>query len=237
VTQQEWQTVLTSCSRSWAERKFRVFVLACCRRIAHLSTDRRHHAVLKFVEQLAETGKRTGRTKTARGALAVEQKLTFERPHIPVEKRTAALVAECVAHAFCRALDPDPFRAAVDAARAAAAAVGWERELQAGNVTGAAAPTTFKADEERFQVNLVLEIGGDPVQQATIESGWLRWNHGTIPSIAQSIYEEEAWDRLGILADALEDAGCTDAAILSHCRQPGFHVRGCWVVDLLLGKS
>jgi len=40
-----------------------------------------------------------------------------------------------------------------------------------------------------------------------------------------------------ILADALEDAGCTDAAILEHCRGPGPHVRGCWVVDLILGKS
>ncbi len=43
--------------------------------------------------------------------------------------------------------------------------------------------------------------------------------------------------RLALLADALEDAGCTDADILAHCRGPGPHVRGCWVVDLLLGKK
>jgi hypothetical protein len=46
-----------------------------------------------------------------------------------------------------------------------------------------------------------------------------------------------ALDRLPILADALEEAGCTDADILAHCRGPGPHVRGCWVVDLLLGKE
>jgi hypothetical protein len=43
--------------------------------------------------------------------------------------------------------------------------------------------------------------------------------------------------RLAVLADALEDAGCTDAEILSHCRSPGPHVRGCWVVDEILGKK
>jgi hypothetical protein len=55
--------------------------------------------------------------------------------------------------------------------------------------------------------------------------------------LAQGIYDERAFERLPILADALEDAGCTDAAILVHCRGPGPHVRGCWVVDLILGKQ
>ena len=70
-----------------------------------------------------------------------------------------------------------------------------------------------------------------------LDSRWLAWNGGTIHHLAQAIYDERAFDRLPILADALEDAGCTDAAILDHCRQPGEHVRGCWVVDLLLGKT
>jgi hypothetical protein len=55
--------------------------------------------------------------------------------------------------------------------------------------------------------------------------------------LAQGIYEEQAWDRLPILADALEESGCTSADILNHCRQPGEHVRGCWVIDLILGKE
>ena len=66
---------------------------------------------------------------------------------------------------------------------------------------------------------------------------WLAWNDGTVPRITQAIYDERAFDRMPVLADALEDAGCTDRAILDHCRQPGPHVRGCWVVDLLLGKE
>jgi hypothetical protein len=56
-------------------------------------------------------------------------------------------------------------------------------------------------------------------------------------NLAQTIYDQRAFDQMSNLADALEDAGCTDAAILDHCRSPGPHVRGCWVVDLLLDKQ
>jgi hypothetical protein len=55
--------------------------------------------------------------------------------------------------------------------------------------------------------------------------------------LAQAIYDERAFEHLPVLADALEEAGCTDAAILGHCRQPGPHARGCWVVDLLVGRE
>jgi hypothetical protein len=55
--------------------------------------------------------------------------------------------------------------------------------------------------------------------------------------MAQAIYDEKTWDRLPILADALEDAGCSDAAILAHLRSAGPHFRGCWAVDLLMGKG
>ena len=65
----------------------------------------------------------------------------------------------------------------------------------------------------------------------------LRCSSLTARSLAESIYDDRAFDRLPILADALEDAGCTNRDILDHCRQPGEHVRGCWVVDLVLGKK
>lgn len=63
------------------------------------------------------------------------------------------------------------------------------------------------------------------------------WTTQTVSNLAQTIYEEHAFDRLPILADALEEGGCTDADFLAHCRGDGIHVRGCWVVDLILGKS
>jgi hypothetical protein len=71
----------------------------------------------------------------------------------------------------------------------------------------------------------------------------LAWNEGTVPRIAQGTYDERLPEgilntgRLAILADALLDAGCDDDELLAHLRSPGPHVRGCWAVDLILGKS
>jgi hypothetical protein len=85
--------------------------------------------------------------------------------------------------------------------------------------------------------DLLREIVVNQFYPVALNPAWLRWREATIPSLAQAIYDECAFDRLPILADALEDAGCTNEDILNHCRQPGQHVRGCWVVDLLLGKE
>src|SRR5262249_32691175 len=84
---------------------------------------------------------------------------------------------------------------------------------------------------------LLRDLFGNPFRSIHIAPAWLAWNDGTVRRIAQAIYDERAFDRMPVLADALEDAGCTERAILAHCRQPGEHVRGCWVVDLILGKE
>jgi anti-anti-sigma regulatory factor len=64
----------------------------------------------------------------------------------------------------------------------------------------------------------------------------LAWNNSTIPKIAQAIYEDGVFDRLPVLADALEEAGCINEDILNHCRQAGEHVPRCWLIDLLRRK-
>jgi hypothetical protein len=75
---------------------------------------------------------------------------------------------------------------------------------------------------------------GNPFRPVAADSRWLT---STVVSLAQAIYDDRLFDRLPILADALEDAGCDNADILTHCRGDGSHVRGCWVVDLILGKE
>jgi hypothetical protein len=67
--------------------------------------------------------------------------------------------------------------------------------------------------------------------------GLLAWEGGTVARLATAIYQECAFDQIAVLADALEDAGCTDKALLTHLRSPGPHVRGCWALDLVLGKQ
>jgi hypothetical protein len=85
--------------------------------------------------------------------------------------------------------------------------------------------------------HLLRDIFGNPFRPITLNPAWLTWNHATVPAMAQRIYDERTFHDLPILADALQDAGCTDPDILAHCRSGGEHVRGCWVVDLILGKS
>jgi hypothetical protein len=84
------------------------------------------------------------------------------------------------------------------------------------------------------QAGLLCDIFGNPFRPITVERTWLTPN---VVAVAQTIYEERRFQDMPILADALEEPGCTNADILNHCRGPGPHVRGCWVVDLILGKQ
>jgi hypothetical protein len=88
---------------------------------------------------------------------------------------------------------------------------------------------------ESVEQTVVLhDIFGNPFLPVTTDPSWLT---STVTNLAQAIYQERAFERMPILADALEDAGCTNQDVLNHCRGDGEHVRGCWVVDLLLGKG
>ena len=78
-------------------------------------------------------------------------------------------------------------------------------------------------------------VGTATFRPVTFEAAW---RTSTVAVTAEGIYAERAFDRMPILADALQDAGCEDEGILSHCRDANqVHVRGCWVVDLVLGKE
>lgn len=90
------------------------------------------------------------------------------------------------------------------------------------------------AAERSDQRALVHCIVGNPFRRFVCDPSWRTL---TVLGLAQACHGERAFDRLPILADALEDAGCSDPTILDHCRGPGPHARGCWVVDQLLGRS
>jgi hypothetical protein len=98
----------------------------------------------------------------------------------------------------------------------------------------AVAATEDPRDERRIQCELLRCVFGNPFRPVALNPSWLT---STVLTLAVGIYAERAFDRLPILADALQDAGCDRADVLDHCRGPGPHVRGCWVVDLVFGKS
>ena len=88
----------------------------------------------------------------------------------------------------------------------------------------------------RFELSeLIRDIFGNPFRPVTFDSSWLT---STTVALAQQMYASRDFSAMPILADALQDAGCENEDILNHCREPnGVHTRGCWVVDLILGKG
>jgi hypothetical protein len=92
------------------------------------------------------------------------------------------------------------------------------------------------AAEQAAQCELLRDIFGDRGRLPRIRTAWLTWNNGTVIDLATAIYEARDFERLPVLADALEEAGCMQPAMLQHARGGGVHARGCWLVDRLLGK-
>jgi len=94
---------------------------------------------------------------------------------------------------------------------------------------------TAIASEQQRQSALIRDILGPlPFRRIALDSSWLT---ATVTSLATAIYQERAFDRLPILADALEDAGCSNQEVLGHLRGGGEHCRGCWPLDLVLRKE
>jgi hypothetical protein len=82
--------------------------------------------------------------------------------------------------------------------------------------------------------NQFRDIFGNPFRPIVVDPAWLT---PKVVAIATIVYADRTFDSMPILADALEEAGCVNADLVVHCRGAGPHVRGCWVIDLLLGKE
>lgn len=94
----------------------------------------------------------------------------------------------------------------------------------------------FEDDEAAWAeyADLLRDAFGNPFRPAAIDPSWLT---AEVVGLARRVYDERAFSLMTALGSALEEAGCEDTDILSHCRQTGPHVRGCWVLDLILGKG
>jgi hypothetical protein len=101
------------------------------------------------------------------------------------------------------------------------------------------------AEERGLQCELLQDIAGNPFRPLSVlDRSLLTWSNGLISRLAQAAYSDRQLpggtldpDRLAVLADALEEAGCTNTDLLGHLRGPGPHVRGCWALDLILGRE
>jgi hypothetical protein len=242
----------------WAmnPRKKRLFLVACARRIWDRYTDQRSTQAIETAEAFADgrctksdlAGAREAASRAREKAVAATQAATKVRDEIFAAReedpnRSLLWPDDPIVQAAWRSWysvvwTEHAAEVAVWVSRAAvpslATVTARIREIVAG-YSDDYAPA--KKREEVAQCDLLRDLFGDPNHRPFLSRTCLRWNGNTLARLAQVIYDERAFDRLPILADALEDAGCADAAILEHCRGPGPHVRGCWVVDLILGKS
>jgi hypothetical protein len=119
--------------------------------------------------------------------------------------------------------------AVVQAPYEAAEALSWAAE---GQSKGSYQAT--RAAEDLAQIALLRDIFGNPYRAVTFPP---QWRTDTALALAQQMYESRDFSAMPILADALQDAGCDSSDILDHCRGAGPHVRGCWVVDLVIGRQ
>jgi hypothetical protein len=230
MTEAEWlessnpQAMLEYLRGYASDRKLRLFACACCRCLwKYLIEDAARNAVEvaeRFADGLADDEERSAARKGAHRASQARGVVVW--PSDPKWMRRAA-------------------SAAYYATARSAAEAAWNTpqlliEVLLARAAGYAScgAQTIRTGEQLVQAATLREIFGDPFRRVTLATAW---RTPDVMALTQHAYDERAFDRLPILADALEDAGCTDAAILEHCRGPGPHVRGCWVVDLLLGKS
>jgi hypothetical protein len=212
-----------------SDRKLRLFACACCRRIWRLLKKRSRKAV-EVAEHHADGFIEVGELGTA---YAAAYDAYTDTDGDSIEELAAEIVTEVVGR--------DAWNTAISANKAAdvvahVTVYGLDPSDPPSSEAMERAYCAARFTERAWQCCLLRCFIGNPFHSVPRNASWRAWNDGTIPKIAQAIYDERAFDRMPILADALEEAGCTDADILAHCRSGGEHVRGCWVVDLILGR-
>jgi hypothetical protein len=243
-----------------SERKLRLFACACCRRVWHLLANNEEWVgAVEGAERDAD-GLAGGPGPCDAGAHARLREYLeygFARSwyagHAAVlTGRWAAARGPLIHHPMHEPPRQSPDDAALVAGVAAAAAaydaVAPDCTAQAAQSlnahTGERAYQEARDRERRGQADLVRDLFGNPFRPPAVEPAWLTWGDRTVVRLAQAAYDNRRLpagllddDRLRVLADALEDAGCQDAQVLGHLRSGGGHARGCWAVDALLGKS
>lgn len=243
MTEAEWLTcsqpssMLAFLRRDVSDRKLRLFACACCQGIAGCLVDETIALLAvaeRFADGAASSLERKGArekalnagwhpdeiTKNARGSAKTSVFWTLARKAYEAATETSRIAASVAVQLRANRLVAEPTDVPADW-------TAWREPIE--------------AEERASHAQMLRCIIGNPFRVSTLRANW---QTPDVFSVARTVYDDRPAPsarldsvRLSILADALEDAGCDDAAILAHCRDGGIHVRGCWVLDLILGRT
>jgi hypothetical protein len=216
VTEAEWractspETMLEFLRGKSSDRKLRLVACACCRRIWPLLDGWSQNAV-EVAERRADGS--AGQTAMAFAAALHEDVILKAKPY------TARHIAAGIVNAMISG---------------AVWPLAWNTVSEVRRAIRASSPPGDTYQEATAQAAIIRDIFGNPFRPVLCDPA--RFMPGVV-ALAQQVYDHRAFDRLPVLAVALEEAGCRDSDMLGHCRGPGPHVRGCCVVDSILGKK
>lgn len=222
-----------------SERKLRLFAHACCQRIENLLVDPRSQSALAALARYADGEcDRSELGACCDGALsakrAIEEPLCWDGClHTTAESLAASAICYASNPSYDGAFRKPHYHnstvtAAANAALVATGSVAYAHAQRRSDSESA------QSTDAVVQSLLLRDIFGNPFRPVSVDPSW---RPSTVLQLASGIYADRAFDRMPILADALQDAGCDNDDVLNHCRQTREHVRGCWVIDMILGKT
>ena len=201
------QKMLDSLPEEISHRKLRLFACSCCRRLWHILPDDRSRCAVEYAERYADG-------KGSRANLSTLAEAAWEA------REESAGAVEHSSGAALLVLETDIKFYIAELANLAVEAIF----AGLGKVE----------IEEQAQADLLREILGNPFAPITPDP---TWRTSTVVNLAQQMYESRDFSPMPLLADALQDDGCSQPEIIDHCRGDTSHVRGCWVVDFLLDRE
>jgi hypothetical protein len=226
MTEAEWLAceepgkLLSFVHEKVTDRKLRLFATACCWRVWALLTDKRSRIAVRKLEEYADD---LGNHRLRRDAYNIAHPAFRD---LGSSSWNASVAAACVVVSAAYPLVPPQLR---DPDNVLHNLFGYLE----GNL--ARALDIDAHGRCQLEANIIRELLGTPFRPVTFDPAW---RTSDAVALATGIYEERAFDRMPILADALQDAGCDNDDILNHLRDPhATHVRGCWALDLVLGKE
>jgi hypothetical protein len=195
------------------ERKLRLLAVGCIARVERLAADPNLSTVLEAAERYAD-GAASRATFLSAAAAVSGWELTDSEPQARDRLGSERWAVQLWAAAFH---NKDAYWGVTQHCTGAIARRGLEDHALA-----------------QTHADLVRDLFGNPFRRALLPP---IWKIQLAVAIAESVHEERNFGLMPVLADALEDAGCSDPIVLDHCRGPGPHARGCWMLDLLLRKA